>query len=90
MPGPCPESVPPEGAGASSRPPPSAQANVPIASFPAKLHEMLDYAEAAGLSHVASWLPDGRSFRIHDEALFMSSVAGRFFKATKMRSIYRQ
>jgi len=58
--------------------------------FPAKLYEMLDYAEDAGLSDAVSWLPHGRAFKIHNQEKFMSDVANRFFKATKLRSVHRQ
>ena len=60
------------------------------APFPAKLCEMLDYAEQNGLSDVVSWLPHGKSFKIRDDKKFMTDVANHFFKATKLRSIHRQ
>mmetsp|Transcript_3574 Transcript_3574/g.6534 ORF Transcript_3574/g.6534 Transcript_3574/m.6534 type:complete len:259 (+) Transcript_3574:96-872(+) len=58
--------------------------------FPSKLYEMLEYVEQMGLCDVISWLPHGRAFKIHNKDIFMSHVAKRFFKATKLRSIHRQ
>mmetsp|Transcript_28957 Transcript_28957/g.53464 ORF Transcript_28957/g.53464 Transcript_28957/m.53464 type:complete len:261 (+) Transcript_28957:96-878(+) len=58
--------------------------------FPSKLYEMLEYVEQMGLCDVISWLPHGRAFKIHNKDMFMSHVAKRFFKATKLRSIHRQ
>jgi len=58
--------------------------------FPEKLYDMLEYADEVGLCDVVSWLSHGRAFKIHDADMFMSQVSGRFFKATKLRSIERQ
>ena len=58
--------------------------------FSMKLHVMLECAEQAGLSHVVTWLPSGRAFKIFKPDIFMSHVARHFFKATKLTSIHRQ
>lgn len=60
------------------------------AQFPSILRKMLEYAERSGLASVVSWLPHGRAFKIHDERRFMDEVSGLFFRATKIRSFYRQ
>lgn len=58
--------------------------------FPYKLYQMLEFVEHEGLSEVVSWLPHHRAFKIHHRERFMSHVAHRFFKATKLRSIHYQ
>ncbi|KAL7538727.1 hypothetical protein ACHAXR_008761 [Thalassiosira sp. AJA248-18] len=63
---------------------------IPDAPFPSKLCEMLHFAEHEGLKSVVSWRSHGRAFKIHNKEKFMSHVAHRFFKATKLRSIHRQ
>mmetsp|Transcript_12435 Transcript_12435/g.23689 ORF Transcript_12435/g.23689 Transcript_12435/m.23689 type:complete len:249 (+) Transcript_12435:88-834(+) len=58
--------------------------------FPTKLYVMLECAEQAGLSHVVTWIPRGRAFKILKPDVFMSHIANFFFKATKLTSIHRQ
>ena len=61
--------------------------------FPAKLHAVLELADARGSacsSDVITWLPHGRAFRILDGEGFMQTVVPMFFELTKMRSFYRQ
>eukprot|EP00532_Pseudo-nitzschia_australis_P006418 CAMPEP_0168166880 /NCGR_PEP_ID=MMETSP0139_2-20121125/2261_1 /TAXON_ID=44445 /ORGANISM="Pseudo-nitzschia australis, Strain 10249 10 AB" /LENGTH=206 /DNA_ID=CAMNT_0008084103 /DNA_START=125 /DNA_END=745 /DNA_ORIENTATION=- len=36
--------------------------------FPQRLYSMLDSAELFGYDHVISWMPDGRSFKIHADS----------------------
>jgi len=36
--------------------------------FPQRLYDMLENAERFGYDHVISWLPDGKSFKIHADA----------------------
>ena len=43
-------------------------------SFPVKLHELLEEAEARELDHIISWMPHGRAFRVHDQKLFIKEV----------------
>ena len=50
--------------------------------FPTKLFKLLDKSEASGYSHIISWLPHGRSFKIHDEKLFNQHVLNEFFKSS--------
>ena len=56
-------------------------------SFPFKLYDVL---EAAEYSQAISWLPDGRSFRVYDDDMFVEHVLPKFSKATKLRSFHRQ
>jgi HSF-type DNA-binding len=58
--------------------------------FPWRLHEMLDTAEALGLDEVVSWLPDGRSFKVHDPKRFEWCLMKRCFNQTKYKSFQRQ
>jgi hypothetical protein len=58
--------------------------------FPWKVHEMLETAEKNGDDHVVSWLPDGRSFRVHERDLFVDGMMKVFFNQTKYKSFQRQ
>ena len=57
--------------------------------FPTKLHQMLDEAEEKGHSHVISWCPDGKSFRIHNPQ-GMLPILSEYFRQTKYKSLLRQ
>lgn len=46
-----------------------------------RIHEMLENAEKESQTHIVSWQPHGRAFRIHNEALFVSQIMPRYFKA---------
>jgi len=56
-------------------------------SFPFKLYDVL---EAAECSRAISWIPDGRSFTVYDDDMFVEHVLPKFSKATKLRSFHRQ
>ena len=56
-------------------------------SFPFKLYDVL---EAAEYSQAISWLPNGRSFTLYDDDMFVETVLPKFSKATKLRSFHRQ
>jgi hypothetical protein len=58
--------------------------------FPWKLHEMLEAAEANRFTSVVSWLPDHRSFKVHDKETFVSLIMTRYFDQTKDKSFQRQ
>ena len=58
--------------------------------FPSKLYQMLEKAEALGLSAALAWRSHGRAFAIRDKELFVDRVMPMFFKATKLRSFQRQ
>jgi HSF-type DNA-binding len=48
--------------------------------FPLKLHDFLEYATSdEKLSSIVSWLPDGRSFNVHDQVLFTKLVIPKYF-----------
>jgi HSF-type DNA-binding len=50
--------------------------------FPFRLHEMLDLVEEEGLEEIVSFLPDGRSFKVHDPARFEKGLMRRCFNQT--------
>jgi hypothetical protein len=58
--------------------------------FPIKLHRMLQECEEHGKSHIVSWQPDGRSFRVHAPSKFVDMVLSFYFSQTKYRSFQRQ
>ena len=58
-----------------------------MSKFPFKLYDVL---EAAEYSRAISWMPDGRSFRVYDDDMFVDHVLPKFSKATKLRSFHRQ
>jgi hypothetical protein len=58
--------------------------------FPWKLHAMLETAESDGFTSVVSWLPDNRSFKVHDTQTFVSLISSRYFEQTKYKSFQRQ
>jgi len=61
----------------------------PATSFPLKLHQMLDKAEQCGYSDVVSWLPGGKSFKIHNPE-GMIDILQTQFNQTKYKSFLRQ
>ena len=59
--------------------------------FPFKLIEMLNDAEILNFTHIVSWLPDQKSFRVHDTKEFAASIMSRYFtNQTKYKSFLRQ
>ena len=59
--------------------------NVP---FPLKLFQMLESIDlfSPELSHIVSWQPHGRCFRVHDVGMFRKHVLRKFFKHTHYTS----
>ena len=53
-----------------------------------RIHEMLEDAEKQGNSHIISWQPHGRAFKIHNEQEYVKKIMPRYFKA-KDTSFYR-
>jgi len=56
-------------------------------SFPYKLHEILSRPE---LSHIISWKPHGRAWRVLKQKDFMEIVMPGYFSQTKFSSFIRQ
>jgi hypothetical protein len=61
-----------------------------LAPFPWKLHDMLRDCEKEGKSHVVSWLPHGKAFRVHKVTDFVGKILPSHFKQTKYKSFQRQ
>jgi hypothetical protein len=59
-------------------------------SFPYKLYHLLANVERHGSTHIVSFTPDGRAFKIHDPAAFMKDVAPDFFRQSHISSFVRQ
>lgn len=55
--------------------------------FPSKLHSILSQEE---ISHIISWLPNGRSFLVHKPDAFLKTVMPFHFDQTKLTSFRRQ
>lgn len=71
------------------------------ALFPHRLYDMLENAERDGYSKIISWMPDGKSFRIHvevshhdneedDSGKAIVKILKRTFKHSKFKSFLRQ
>jgi hypothetical protein len=50
-----------------------------------KLREMLDVVQGEGKADIASWLPHGKAFMIHEIKVFEETIMHRFFRASKYR-----
>ena len=63
-----------------------------VEKFPVRLHSFLELASNdAVLSSIVSWLPDGKSFTVHDQALFTELVLpGHFGGMNSYKSFRRQ
>lgn len=60
------------------------------ATFPMKLHMVLEQVEAVGLSHIIGWQSHGRCFVIHKPKEFATHIMPRYFRQTKLTSFQRQ
>lgn len=58
--------------------------------FPVKLHKIIERSEIDGYSDIISWLPHGRSFKIHKKDEFISKIMPKYFYLTKLSSFMRQ
>mmetsp|Transcript_9567 Transcript_9567/g.13564 ORF Transcript_9567/g.13564 Transcript_9567/m.13564 type:complete len:109 (-) Transcript_9567:236-562(-) len=52
-------------------------------TFPMMLQEVLASCEAHGDTHIASWHPHGRSFRIHKPKEFAKAIMPKIFRQSK-------
>jgi len=59
-------------------------------AFPFKLHSILENAEKFNEEEIISWLPSGKSFKIHKPKEFAESIMPQYFNQTKYRSFQRQ
>jgi hypothetical protein len=58
--------------------------------FPAKLRQLLDDSEMEGNTHIVSWMPHGKAFRVHNPKEFAAKIVGRYFNHGQYRSFTRQ
>jgi hypothetical protein len=58
--------------------------------FPWKVQVMLEDVERRGRNDVISWLPSGKSFRIHKQDEFVRDILPKYFKQSKITSFTRQ
>lgn len=59
-------------------------------NFPSRLYTFLEVVETYDLSHVASWQPHGRGFRIHNPKVFVKITTPSWFVYRKYSSFQRQ
>jgi len=57
--------------------------------FPDVLYEMLEAAQKEGFDDIVSWLPDGKTFRVHQKLDFVQDIMPRFFGLSKYKSYQR-
>ena len=57
----------------------------PGALFPSRLYQLLEDAEKDGLESIISWMPDGKSFKVHDKEKFERDLMPRYFGSSKYR-----
>lgn len=58
-----------------------------LTNFPSKLHQILSFP---GYSHIISWMPHGRAWKIHDKELLIREVVPKYFVQSKYESFTRQ
>lgn len=58
--------------------------------FPYRLYEMLEECEKQGKSHIVSWLPDGKAFKVHQVPEFVATILPAYFRQSKYKSYQRQ
>ena len=59
--------------------------------FPKRLYDLLDDVENTGETHIVSWRPNGRCFKIINRSLFMERIVPRYFKKqSHYKSFVRQ
>ena len=58
--------------------------------FPYRLHHMLEDAEKHGKQDIVSWMPFGRSFKVHKPERFVKEVASVYFNLKQYKSFKRQ
>ena len=50
------------------------------------VRQMLDEAIEQKFDHIVSWLPGGRSFKVHDTAAFQEKICGKYLQTNLLRS----
>ena len=59
-------------------------------TFPVLLHKLLKDCEDKKYHHIISWMPHGRSFKIHNEQMFVERILPTYFFISKRSSFIRQ
>ena len=67
----------------------SALSPPPGALFPSRLYQLLEDSETEGNTDIISWMPDGRSFKVHNKERFESELMPRYFGSSKYRSFQK-
>lgn len=57
--------------------------------FPWKLHELLEQTEKDGKADVISWLPGGKSFKVHKKEEFCRDIMPAYFNSSKYKTWQR-
>jgi hypothetical protein len=58
--------------------------------FPHKMYDLLDDVERKGLDDIVSWLPDGKSFKIHSQIGFEQSIMPLYFSGMSSYKSFRR
>jgi hypothetical protein len=67
----------------------SSASSKPGLRFPWKLHQLLTTANETGTASTISWLPNGKSFKVHNKLKFAQEVMPAYFNSTKYKSFQR-
>ena len=59
-------------------------------AFPEKLHKLLLDCEVDQQTHIASFVPNGLAFQVHDEEAFVKDIIPKYFRIHNMGSFRRQ
>ena len=59
------------------------------AQFPWKLHDLLEQVDKDGLSHIISWLPGGKAFKVHKKEEFCHKIMPHYFASNKYKTWQR-
>lgn len=58
-------------------------------AFPWKLHEMLDRIERDDKQSIVSWMPSGKSFKVHKRDAFSKEILPLYFRHSNFKSFQR-
>ena len=58
--------------------------------FPHKMYDLLADVERKGLDDIVSWLPDGKSFKIHSQIGFEQSIMPLYFSGMSSYKSFRR
>ena len=58
-------------------------------AFPWKLHEMLDRIERDDKQAIVSWMPSGKSFKVHKREAFSKEILPLYFRHSNFKSFQR-